>query len=226
MSEFFLNLRDKVRVIDFLADHLEYASPKYRTEAERWIHAYEENEKVPTDKLAEAARAFAWAIWPARYAVNRFFATEGIEAEWKKVLASARPSTAHLLKRFRQGTGTQSLDETLAHVEADVAFREGERIEIEELRKHLRQDYWRDKKKTLAILVKEGERLVEGYRERLQKLREVAPDFPRVMQDEIFSKIERYEDRILFEGELVPHEILDGEITYYTEQKEISPLEG
>ncbi len=226
MSDLYLDPRDKVRVIDFFADHLEYASPKIRIDAELWIHAYEEGDKVPTDKLADAARKFAWSIWPARYAVNTFFSSEGSEEEWLRVLAIIRSSTAHLLKRFRQGAGATSLDETLNHIESDVAFKEGERREIEEVRAHVRQDHWREHKKTLGILVKEGEHFVEGYHKRLDALREFLPYFPRALQDEIMSKIERYEDRILFEGEVVSPEILDEEIAYYREQKEISPLEG
>lgn len=226
MSDLFLDLRDKVRVIDFLANNLEYATPKIRIDAELWIHAYEEGDKVPTDKLADAARKFAWSIWPARYAVNTYFASEGSEQEWLSVLATVRPSTAHLLKRFRQGTGAISLDETLNHIESDVAFREGERTEIEEVRSHVRQEHWREQKNTLKHLVREGEHLVEEYHKRLDALREFVPDLPRAMQDEIMSKIERNEDRILFEGEVVKPEILDEEIAYYREQKEISPLEG
>jgi len=226
MSEFFLDLRDKVRVIDFLADNAEYAAPNIRLDAERWIHAYEEQEKIPTDKLADAARKFAWSIWPARYAVSAYFSSEGSEEEWLRILAAVRPSTAHLLKRFRKGTDAKNLDETLNHIESDVAFHAGERVEIDEVRKHLRQAYWREKKSALHALVKEGERLRDGYRERLDVLREMIPNFPRTAQDEIMSKIERYSDRILFEGEVVPVEILDEEIKYYTDQKEISPLEG
>lgn len=226
MSDFFLDLRDKPHVIDFLADNAEYASPKFRIDAERWTHAYEENEKIPTDKLAEAARKFAWSIWPARYAVSRYFSMEGSEEEWLRVLSAVRPSTAHLLKRFRQGTGAETLDETLNHIESDVAFKEGDRREIEEVRDHLRQEFWREKKNALGILVKEGEHLAKGYRERLDTLRELMPDFPRTMQDEVVSKIEKYQDRILFEGKAVSLEILDEEIKYYIEQKEISPSEG
>lgn len=226
MSEYFLDLREITRVIDFLAEHLEYAPPQSRADAERWIHAYEENEKISREELGRAARIFAWSIWSARYAVGKYFMTTGVEQEWRNVLAAIRPSTAHLLARFRQGTGTRSLDETLAHVEADVAFHEGERREVADVRAHLRQEAWRKRKRVFGALVKEGERLVRAYRERLDVLRELAPDIPRTLQDEIFSKLERYQDRILFEGEAVPLEILDEEAAYYREQKEISPLEG
>lgn len=225
MSDLFLDLRNKIRVIDFLAEHLEYASPAMRKEAEQWIHAYEEAEKIPTDKLANAARNFAWAIWPARYAVNRFFSTDGSEEEWVRVLDAVRPSTAHILKRFRRDAGAKTLDETLNHIEADVAFTDGDRREIAEIREHLRQDAWKEKPTTFAVLVKDGERLVQSFRNRLSALREIMVEMPRSLQDDVAAKIERYEDRILFAGEAVSLETMDQEIQYYTEQKEISPLE-
>lgn len=226
MSDFFLDLRDKPRVIDFLVDDLELAPAKIRPEAEKWIRAYHDNEKVPTDKLADFAKRFAWAIWPARFAMKRYFETEGADEEWRRVLAAVRPSTAHLLKRFGAGIKAATLDDVLKHAEADVALRDGDRVEIEEVRKHLRQDYWREKKKTLAVLMKDGEREAKAYQDRIAKLRDLALAMPRGFQDEIFSKLTRYEDRILFENEVVPLEILDDEVKYYTEQKEISPSEG
>ena len=225
MSERYLDLRDKVRVIDFLAEHLDYASSKERSTAEAWIHDYQEGEKTPTDKLAEAARKFAVSIWPARFAVHRYFMTEGVEEEWKKITSSIRPSTAHLLKRFRQGTGTKSLDETLQHAESDTALKEGERFEIDEVRKHLRQDMWKTKKKVLAVLVKEGEELLKDARERFDALRELAVVLPRSMQDEVLSKIERYEDTMYFEGRAVSLEVLDQEVQYYKEQGAVSPTD-
>jgi hypothetical protein len=226
MSDLYLNLRDKVRVIDFLAEHLEYATPAVRKEAEQWIQAYEDEEKVHTDKLAEVARSFAWAIWPARYAVNRYFSTDGSEEEWVRVLDSIRPSTAHILKRFRRDTAAKNLDETLTHIESDVAFTDGDRREIAEVREHLRQDAWKTKQDSFEILRKEGERLVQSYRNRLSALRELMVELPRSLQDEVVLKVERYEDRILFEGEAMPLETFDEEIKYYTEQKEISPLDN
>ncbi|MEK7116529.1 MAG: hypothetical protein AAB879_03985 [Patescibacteria group bacterium] len=230
MSDFFLDLRDTPRVIDFFVDHLELAPARVKTEAEKWIKKYHENERVSTDRLADAAKKFGWAIFPARIALKVYFDTDGREEEWQRILSSVRPSTAHLLKRFRVGTNAASLDLTLRHAEADVALREGDRLEIAEVRAHLRQDFWRDAsrslgKKTRATLVADGERRAAEYQKRFADLREIASSSSQGFQDEIFSKIARYEDRILFEGEVVPLEILDEEIAYYTDQKEISPVE-
>lgn len=222
---FFLDLRDKPSVVDFLVEHLEYADGKQRAAAEKWITAYHDGETVHTDTLADAARKFAIAVWSARYALNRFFVSEGSEIEWEKVRATIRPSTAHLLERVRRFSDAQSLDATLRHAESEVALKEGERVEIAEVRKHVRHDYWREHHKDLAKLVTEGEQRLKEYLGTLKVLRDIALDLPRSMQDEVFSKIAHYEDRILFEVELVPKEILQQEAKYYTEQKELSPLE-
>jgi hypothetical protein len=225
MSDLFLDLRDRPAVIDFLVENLDYAPPKDRAKAAEFIKAYGEEKRIPTDKLAEAARLLAIAAWPARYAMNRFFREEGADEEWERLTASIRPSTAHLLKRFRQASGTESLDATLEHAEADTALHDAERLEITEVRQHLRQDYWREKSNNLALLKKDGEAHLGGYLHRLGKLRDLAVTLPRNLQDEVFSKLQHYEDRIFFEGELVPLEILDEEIKYYIDQKEISPMD-
>lgn len=225
MSDLYLDLQDRPRVIDFLVEYLDYAPAKDKEDAEKVVQGYHDGKKLPVEKLADAARKFAFAIWPARFAINRYFAEEGKEVEWERILATVRPSTAHLLKRSRNGAKDHSLDKILGKAESDVAFQDAERYEISEVRKQLRHDYWRDKYKTLGVFVQDGENELKGYVERLEKLRELATDMPPDMQSEVFSKIERFEDRILFEGEVVPLQILDEEILYYAEQKELAPDE-
>lgn len=225
MSDFFLDLRDKPRVVDFLVECVEYAAPQEQAEARRWIRAYEDGEKVPTDALAEAARTCARSAWPAQFALDRFFAQQGKEEEWQRVIASVRPSTAHLLQRFRRGTGTDSLDATLQHSESDTAFRHEERQEITEVRKQSRLEYWREHSSLLTDLVASGSSELALRQQRLTALRDLALDLPRSLQDEVFSKLTHYEDRLLFERECVPLDVLDAEVAYYTEQKELSPVE-
>lgn len=226
MSDFYLDLKDKPAVIDFFVDHLDYAPQVARTAAEKIIKQYEAGDKLPTDRLAEAVRQFARAIYPARFAVKRFFGHEAKEDEWQAILAAVRPSTAHLLKRFRNGIKAESLDDVLRHSESEVALHEEERIEIALVRKQLHHGYWREHGKALGRLVKDGELELKSYLERFSKLRELAMDLPRGLQDEIMSKLARYEDRVYFECELVPLEILDEEVKYYTEQKELAPDES
>jgi hypothetical protein len=226
MSDLFLDLRDKTRVVDFLVEQLEYAGTKDRAPAEKCIAMYQEGERVPTDKLASVARTLAKVTWPARYALRRFFNKEGSGEEWDRVLAAVRPSTAHLLQRLQksQGGGVP-LDAVLASDDAGVALHDPEQSEIAEIRGHLRHDYWKANAKKLSVLVEEGQTELDGMLTRLATLRDMAIEMPRTLQDEVFTKIASYEDRIFFEGEVIPIEILDNEVTYYRDQKEISPLE-
>lgn len=226
MSDLYLNLTDKPAVIDFLVDHLDYAPPVARTAVEKTVKQYESGEKLATERLAEAARQYARAVFPARFAVKYFFAHEGKEEEWGAILAAVRPSTAHLLKRFRGGVKAESLDQVLRHAESEIAFREEERIEIALVRKQLHHAYWRDHHQALGRLAKDGELELKAYLERFAKLRELAADLTPALQDEAISKLARYEDRVYFECEIVPLEILDEEIRYYTEQKELAPDES
>lgn len=226
MSDLFLDLKDKPRVIDFLVEAVPFmASSDERGEVEVLVKQYQDGERVPTDKLADVARRVAISTWPSRYALKRFLSHEGVEEEWKKVLAAVRPSTAHLLKRTRQATKAGSLDELLKHPEATPALRDEETEEIGRTRVHVREDIWKSKKDELSRLVNDGQRECDGYVKRLRGLRDLAEALPQSLQEEVFSKLRHYEDRIMFAGEIVPMEILDEEIRYYTDQKEISPLE-
>jgi hypothetical protein len=226
MSDFYLDLKDKPAVIDFFVDHLDYAPPVARTAAEKIIKQYEDGAKLPTDRLAEAVRQYARAVYPARFAVKRFFGHEGKEEEWQAILAAVRPSTAHLLKRFRAGVKAESLDDVLRHAESEIALRNEERLEISMVRKQLHHSYWRDHDKALARMFKDGELELKSYLERFSRLRELAMELPRNLQDEAVSKLARFEDRVFFECELVPLEIIDEEVKYYIEQKELAPDES
>jgi hypothetical protein len=225
MSDLFLDLKDKPRVVDFLVETAVYADEAAREEAAAWAKKYHDGEHVPTDKLAEAARTLAKHTWPSRYALTVFLTKEDPEEEWRRVTATIRPSTAHLLNRLRKGTGAKTLDEVLKHDEASVALRDAEQQEVAEVRNHVRQEVWKEKAGTLALLIKSGGKEFAGYEKRFAKLRELATSLPPSLLNEVFSKIGKYEDRIFFAGEVIPLEILDEEIKYYNEQKEISPLE-
>jgi len=227
MKDLYLDLRDKPRVVDFLVLAGAYADAKDRKAAEKLVKDYQEGRMASVETLADSARKLAYATWPARYAVQHYLTHEGSEEEWTRVTSAVRPSTAHLMKRFRAGVKAKTLDEVLNHEDAQTALRdEDEMIEIAEVRSHVREDFWKGKKETLAVLMKDAERELAGYRKRLDALRTLAAVFPPAMQDEVLSKVNTYEDRIVFEGELLPLELLDEEIAYYTDQKEINPLDS
>lgn len=225
MSDLFLDLRDKPRVVDFLVMAGAYAGEKDRKAADALVSAYQDGKHPSIDKLANAARKLAFATWSARYAVVHYVMHEGSDEEWTRIVAAVRPSTAHLMKRFRAGVKAKTLDEVLNHPDVATALHDEEMLEIAEVRTHVREDLWKEKGTTLSLVVKQGAQELAAYRKRLDALRELAAAFPPALQDEIFSKINHYEDRILFAGEVLPLEILNGEVSYYTDQKEITPLD-
>lgn len=225
MSVLFLDLRDKPRVIDFLVMASPYADKKMQSAMEKIVRMYQDGEHVATDLLANDARKLAIATWPVRYAVNRFLTHEGAKEEWDLVTAAVRPSTAHLMKRFKTSVKAKTLDEVLKHDDVGSALREEETDEIAHVREQVREQVWKDKHDELAVLVKDGERECEQYKTRFAALRDLAVVLPPSLQEEVFAKLASYEDRIMFHGEIVPLEILDEEIKYYTEQKEVSPTD-
>jgi hypothetical protein len=225
MSDYFLDLKDKPRVVDFLVETAAYADEVARMDAATWAKQYQDGEHVPTDKLAAAAKKLAEATWPARYAIHVYCSKENPNEEWTRVNAAIRPSTAHLLKRLKTASKAKTLDQALADPDAGIALREEEQLEIAEVRRHVAHDIWKEKKDTLDILVKAGEKELAGYHKRFDALRELGTTLPSSLLNEVFSKLSHYEDRILFSGEVIPLEILDEEIKYYRDQKEISPME-
>ncbi|MBU1348484.1 hypothetical protein KJ781_00230 [Patescibacteria group bacterium] len=226
MPVLFLDLSDAPRVIDFLVMASAYAGKKERLEAERFVKGHHDGNDPPTEDLAAAARTLAIVTWPARHAVRYYLSHEGSEEEWKRVTAMVRPSTKVLMNRFRKGVGAKTLDEVLQHEDVGTALREDdEMFEVTHVRDQVAEDVWKEKHEALGLLVKDGVRGMEAYRERFRRLRDLAESLPVAAQDEVLSKMRHFEDRILFKGEQVPLEILDGEIAFYTEEKEIAPTD-
>ncbi len=225
MSDLYLDLRNHARVVDFLQEHLEYADGNEREASAKMVQIYEDGGKLSTSTLVEAARQLGKAVWPARQAVRRWMKQEAVEEEWKQVLSAIRPSTAHLLERMRKATESSHVDEMLAHPESDLALKLEEREEIRRVRDHVFLDVWKKRQPHLKIYLEEAQTELKGYLRRMEMLRDLAGSLPRSFADEIFAKIERYEDRILFEGEVISMETLDDEIRYYTDQKEITPFD-
>ena len=225
MEGFYLNLKDKPRVVDFLVAAIPFADAKSRASAEKWVKAYQDGDHVPTDTLAEVARKLGIATWPARMVLQHDLSHEGAEEEWKLVTAAVRPSTAHLMKRFRASVRGKSLDDVLAHPEVETALHDEERMEIAGVRPSVREAIWNEKGSTLAAQVTAAKKELEGYQKRFASLRELATALPPALQDEVFSKIAHLEDKILFEGKIVPLETLDEEVKYYRDQTEIAPVD-
>lgn len=208
-------------MVDFLADWAGFASPEMKSKAEAMIQAYDDGEEPDKTVLAELVIALAKQIWPIRFALGRFFGEEGALIEWDMVEKAVRRSTAHLMERFKRSTGCRSLDEMFKHEDFDQAFRQEEKDEIESLRHHLLESYWASHPSSLQPLIEEGRSLLTSYEKRLEELKKIADGWPSLLAEELLAKVKSLEDRIYFKGEVIPFEIVDGELAYYREQKEL-----
>ena len=127
MSSFFLDLNDRTRVVDFLAEVLPYlpSDSLVRTRAEAVMSEMANGKKVSKEALADLAKTVGRATYVPRVAVRRYVTDgAGAEEEWRRVAAAVRGSTRHLLERFRAGVGGTSLEAILAHEESHTALRE------------------------------------------------------------------------------------------------------
>ncbi len=221
MTDLFLNLRDRERALDFILDAMEYLAPMPKKRAAQDLSKIEARGALATEELAMLAKEVGQKSWAERTALKKYLATQaGCDLEWRKVAAAASDSTAHIMERFRHGTTCTSLDAVLEHEESASAFRDLERFEIAEVRRHVHHDIWREKRRELGEDVKAAEKKLAALVKRLGALRDLAGEAPWI-QDEIMSKLERCEDRLYFEGEELDSSILDQEIKYYREEKEM-----
>jgi hypothetical protein len=224
MEELSLSLKNRLPMVDFLAEWSGFAGPETRPKAEALIQAYDDGQELDKTALAELVIELAKEVWPIRFALHRFFGEEGALIEWDMVEKAVRRSTAHLMERFKRSTRCRSLEEMFKHEDFDQAFRQEERDEIESVRHHLLESYWASHPSSLQPLIEEGRSLLSGYEERLEELKKIAEGWPSLLAEELLSKVKSLEDRIYFKGESVPLEIMDGELAYYREQKEL-PIE-
>ncbi len=215
MSDLFLDLQDKDRILNFIAEYSDFLNEKEKTGILP--------EKM--EALAKRGRKIAISVWPARYALRAFFVLQGVVLEWQRLLGATRMGTSHILYGLHMQDKKKNVDEIVESDDAREILTDDMRMEISAIRHELRIDFWKEKNKDIAGFVKEGEKKMRLIAERLATLREIAVVSPAFLQDEIFSKLSHFEDRIFYNGEDMSLEILDAEIVYYREQKELSPIE-
>jgi len=219
MESLYLDLRDKTAMAGFLQHWSDLADDEVRGQAEDIVRSLDQGEELSAGEVAEAVSEFARDVWPARYALARFFNKEGALIEWDTVVKAVRRSTAQLMLRFRDTAGFEGLDEMLEHADLDTVLRDEEVHEIQEVRHHVCEDYYRSHKKQLVPLMDEARRLLSVFDGKISELRHTAEGLPALLQEELYSKITRYEDRVLYAGGYVPSETLDEELKYYREQE-------
>ena len=161
---FFLDLYDAPRVVDFLVDAAAYADAKSGSQPTIGLGDITMEKALDKSKLASAAVKLGWNTWPARTAVVETLNGERSDKEWSSVIAAVRPSTAHLLQRFKKASESKTLEELLAHEEVETALREGERMEVNEIRKHVREDFWKTDGGKIEEIVKKRQGIRDEYK--------------------------------------------------------------
>jgi len=221
MSDLYLDLRDRLAVIDFILQETEYLDPKdpLRIEANQTLEDISAHESISMEDLADLARRVGRETWVPRVAVERYVATpDGADEEFRRIASSVSKSTGHLLERARLGRKPKSLTDILRDDSSKVAFGDSERIEIEELRSHILPSLWHEKRDEMKKLVAEADETLREIEMRIKALRELAFSSP-ALESELKSKIERLEDRLYFEGEVLNPERMDEEVALYREEK-------
>jgi hypothetical protein len=218
METLFLDLSRRMSLANFISHWSSFASKDLRKQVDTLVRRYDDGEDVEKNLMAEAAKDLAREIWPVRYALDRFFAGEGALVEWDRVEHAVGKSTAHLMDRFRQATDVKSVDDLLAHDDFDMSFHDEGREEIVTTRHHVREDYWQSQSNTLEHLVEEGTGLLETFERHIKDMRLLAERLPMAMQEELYGKVTKYEDKWLFKGETIPMEMLEEEMAYYRDQ--------
>ena len=204
MPERLLNLRDTVAVCDFIESMLGYLPEKDRKPYETVVEETREGKEIPVERLAEMAKNIAAVTWPRRRALTRFLETVGSELEWEGVIKNVRPSTATLLKKLRKDSGAGDLASTLSHPDASTLLKSDQEIEIGMIRDEVRADLYEDHAESLEPIIDEVQIELEAMKKRLKRLRDL----------EMFDKLAVLEDRIYFQGEAIPLEVLDAEVQY------------
>lgn len=211
----------RLELVDFLVEQVEYldANDPLRNRCQKMIEDAQSERELSMEVLTSAAKEIGRTTWPIRIALQAYLKTpEGAMAEWKGIAAAVRNSTEHLLQRFKAGTRVGSIDEALEHAESSSALKASERIEIREVRTHLRPYLWHQHKSKMDADAKKARALLLEIDKRFSMLRDMAFEDPQ-NEKQILSRIEDYEDQMFGQGKMVALEILDDEIGFFRDMK-------
>lgn len=224
MSDLYLDLSDKREMINFLSRWLAFADAEYRKHADSFIADYDDGKSLEAVELQNFTKEFAKVIFPVRYGLTIFFAGEGAGIEWVRIENSVRRSTALKMCKFKASGEAETIAEMFKDDDVDIVFSEDEKMEIEHVRHQLIEDYWLANKGRLQRFLTEGENELNKFEDVMVSLRECAANLPTMLQEELYSKITRFEDRVYFNGEVIDDVLLAEELNYYRDQKEV-PIE-
>ncbi len=224
MTDIFLDLEDKKEIINFLSHWIDFSDGKIKAIADAFITDYDDGKAVDLAQLQNFVKEFARDVYPARYALENFFEDSGAAKEWAMVEKALRRSTAHLLSRYHNNQEINTLNDLFKDDDFDLSFTDEDRSEILQVRHHVREDYWAANKQSLQAYADEGESVLNNFEDLIFELRDCAENLPALLQEELYAKITKFEDRVLFGGEVLDEEMLKQELAYYKDQAEI-PIE-
>ncbi len=215
----YLDLRQRIAVADFITEQVEYLPPDslIRVRAEQVLHDVHHGKgaEVSREVLSAIARDVGRASWVPRVVLGRYVRTPaGKQDEWRRVVAAVSNSTAHLLERFRKSENVSSLEEVLAHESSHQAFRDAERIEIHEVRIHLLPAMWHEIKSRLSDDARTAQTLLATIEERIKSYRETGLAEAELDAGDVISRVEDWEDRLYFGGEVLDPEKLEAEVIF------------
>ncbi|MBD3281640.1 hypothetical protein GF391_02735 [Candidatus Uhrbacteria bacterium] len=221
MPDLYLDLSDQKELINFLSKWEDFASGKIKSHADSFITDYDDGKEIDSVELQNFTKEFAREVYPARYALKRFFGDHGAGVEWRMTEKALRRSTAHLMEKFRALPEVHTIDDLLDHEDFDLSFSAEDRSEMEQVRHHVWEDYWNNNKASLESYVDEGEAELEKFEKMIGQLREKAGELLTLLQEELYSKITKYEDRVLYYGEILDEDLLQQELEYYAAQSDM-----
>lgn len=206
----FLNTQDRTELLAFIDSIVDYLPAEEQERAFALLSQKSDAELMSQAELAGQVLQHAVFTWPARRAVQRYVDAEGAEAEWESLLEAVRPTTAFLLKRLRDRTGTRTLGQVLAAPESSTAIQGEERTELELVRPEIWIELWRAQSEALVTHTQEANKELQAMQQRLQKLEQFSAQSEK--QAEVTEKIRDFQDRIYFRGESISLEKLNEEL--------------
>jgi len=217
MSESYLNLRDARQVADFMISVMEFLPAKDQGVYQKMVDQIQAGERIPPTHLVDMVKNIGAVTWPKRFAIKRFLEDIGSALELEAVLEAVRPKTRALLIELQKSTGARTLDEMLASSDATIAIHPEEETEIEMVREQVRLQLWEENAEHLETLIQEGVTELEAIRKRLQRIRQQAEHMEGSQQDLLLQKLDSFEDKLYFGGELLPLSVLEAEFRYDAE---------
>jgi hypothetical protein len=222
---FFLHTKNLHAVADFMESVLEFLPASGRQPYQEMIGHIREHQYPPREKTIPLAYQIGRTTWPARRALNRYLETsDGAQEEWNRLFERCRAKTAAALKKLKSSANSPSLEHALDQSDASLLIDSDMELELSLLRPQIRLMLWQEHQKALVPFLKEAEQELQDIDTRLQQMKEEAAR-SRTGREFIQAKILAFEDRIYFGGESLPIDMLDSELQFEREEREMPTVE-